>query len=178
MRRKHCEAAAYGLGVLDDAEEFEEHLRGCARCRVRVAEFRSVTGALARAARLGYLPLRGPGGPGPGAFAEAGHPAPEGLPDRAGVTGGSPDGGVAGSGYPAPADGAARRRKPCVFTGRRGSAAGALLLLAVAETALGAARPATGEIGSASAACIVSPAQVVAGTACDLRDLPWSAGFQ
>ena len=132
-----------------------------------------MTGALARAARLGYLAPRGPGGPGPGAFAEAGHPAPEGLPDRAGATGGA-----AGSGYPAPADDAVRRRKPCVFTGRRGSAAGALLLLAVAVTALGAARPATGKIGSASAACIVSPAQVVAGTGCDLRDLPWSAGFQ
>ncbi|WP_410623128.1 hypothetical protein [Amycolatopsis sp. cmx-8-4] len=52
----HRDAAAYGLGVLDDPGEFETHLSGCARCRVRVAEFRSVTGALARAAELGYLP--------------------------------------------------------------------------------------------------------------------------
>jgi anti-sigma factor RsiW len=52
----HQDAAAYGLGVLDDPGEFEAHLSGCARCRVRVAEFRSVTGALAQAVRLGYLP--------------------------------------------------------------------------------------------------------------------------
>ncbi|WP_328444707.1 hypothetical protein [Amycolatopsis sp. NBC_00438] len=52
----HRDAAAYGLGVLDDPAEFEAHLDGCARCRVRVAEFRSVSGALARAAELGYLP--------------------------------------------------------------------------------------------------------------------------
>ena len=56
MRGPHGDAAAYGLGVLDDPEPFEAHLRECARCRVRVAEFRSVTGALAQAVRLGYLP--------------------------------------------------------------------------------------------------------------------------
>ncbi|WP_103353301.1 zf-HC2 domain-containing protein [Amycolatopsis sp. CA-128772] len=56
MRGRHGDAAAYGLGVLDDPEEFEAHLRGCARCRGRVAGFTPVAGALAEAARLGYLP--------------------------------------------------------------------------------------------------------------------------
>ncbi|WP_033263387.1 hypothetical protein [Amycolatopsis vancoresmycina] len=56
MRGRHADAAAYGLGVLDDPEEFEAHLLGCARCRGRVAGFGPVAGALAEAARLGYLP--------------------------------------------------------------------------------------------------------------------------
>ncbi|MEU4249251.1 hypothetical protein AB0F15_17750 [Amycolatopsis sp. NPDC026612] len=57
MRRgRHGDAAAYGLGVHDDPEEFEAHLLGCARCRGRVAGFTPVAGALAEAVRLGYLP--------------------------------------------------------------------------------------------------------------------------
>lgn len=56
MRGRHADAAAYGLGVLDDPEEFEAHLLGCARCRSRVAGFAPVAGALAEAARRGYLP--------------------------------------------------------------------------------------------------------------------------
>ncbi|WP_245193003.1 zf-HC2 domain-containing protein [Amycolatopsis alba] len=53
---KHTDAAAYVLGVLDQAEAFafERHLRGCARCGRRVAEFTSVEDALARA-DLRYL---------------------------------------------------------------------------------------------------------------------------
>ncbi|MEA5365667.1 hypothetical protein VA596_39505 [Amycolatopsis sp., V23-08] len=132
----HEDAAAYGLGVLDDPGEFEAHLSGCARCRVRVAEFRSVTGALAQAVRLGYLP---------------------------------------------PGDGTAPRRKSCLFGGRRpGSATGTLLLvaLAIGVTALCAPGPACGKDRSATAASMVSPAQVVAGTGAHLRDLPRSAGFQ
>jgi hypothetical protein len=53
-----------------------------------------------------------------------------------------------------------------------------LLGLGVAVTVGCAARPATARTWFASAASIVSPAQVVAGTGHDLRDLPWSAGFQ
>jgi len=52
----HRDAAAYGLGVLDNSGKFEEHLRGCARCRRIVAEFAPVSAALGRAVRLGYLP--------------------------------------------------------------------------------------------------------------------------
>lgn len=52
----HRDAAAYGLGVLDNSGEFEEHLRGCETCRRAVAEFTEVTHALERAARQGYLP--------------------------------------------------------------------------------------------------------------------------
>ncbi len=52
----HQDAAAYGLGVLDNSGEFEEHLRGCGDCRQAVAEFTEVTYALERAARQGYLP--------------------------------------------------------------------------------------------------------------------------
>ncbi|MEQ0563647.1 hypothetical protein ABJI51_31605 [Amycolatopsis sp. NEAU-NG30] len=59
MRGRHADAAAYGLGVLDDPAEFETHLRGCARCRDRVAGFIPVTGALAEAVRLSYLPAEG-----------------------------------------------------------------------------------------------------------------------
>lgn len=149
MRGKHRDAAAYELGVLDDPEAFEAHLRDCVRCRDLLDGFRPVTAALARAARLGYLP--GEGGP----------PSP-------------------GGSYPPPDGGAARRRKACVFGSRRGSGAGTLLLLAfaVAVTAFCATRPATAGIRFASAACIVSPARLVAGTGHDLRDLPWSAGFQ
>ena len=56
MRGRKGDAAAFGLGVHDDPEEFEAHLRGCARCRGRVAGFTPVAGALAEAVRLGYLP--------------------------------------------------------------------------------------------------------------------------
>jgi anti-sigma factor RsiW len=132
----HRDAAAYGLGVLDDPGEFEAHLSGCARCRVRVAEFRSVTGALAQAVRLGYLP---------------------------------------------PGDGTAPRRKSCRFGGRRpGSATGTLLLvaLAIGVTALCTTGPAFGRDRFATAASIVSPAQVVAGTGAHLRYLPRSAGYR
>ncbi|HKN56667.1 MAG TPA: hypothetical protein VJX66_29535 [Amycolatopsis sp.] len=52
----HEDAAAYGLGVLDDSGEFEAHLPECARCRRMITEFSSVTDALERAVRLGYLP--------------------------------------------------------------------------------------------------------------------------
>ncbi|GAB3166693.1 hypothetical protein GCM10027258_91120 [Amycolatopsis stemonae] len=151
MKGKHRDAAAYELGVLDDPEEFETHLRDCARCQDLVAGFQPVTGALAQAARLGYLPGGGP-------------------------TEGGPPSGT----YPPPGDGAARRRKPCAFSGRRGPVTGALLLLAlgVAVTVVCAARPAVARTWFASAASIVSPAQVVAGTGRDLRDLPWQAGFQ
>ncbi|MGW4064419.1 hypothetical protein ACWEGE_39455 [Amycolatopsis sp. NPDC004747] len=135
MSGRKGEAAAYGLGVHDDPEEFEAHLLGCARCRGRVAGFTPVAGALAEAVRLGYL---------------------------------------------APGDGAARRRKPAGAAGLRGPAAGPLLLLTlgVATMALCAARPAPGKIRFASAASIVSPGQVVAGTGRAPRCLPWSAGFQ
>lgn len=129
MTGKHRDAAAYELGVLDDPEEFETHLRDCPRCRDLLTGFTPVTGALAQAARLGYLP---------------------------------------------PSEGAGRRRKPCVFS--RGSAL--LLLALMAVTAVCVLRPATGGVRFASAACIVSPARVVAGTGHDLRDPPWSAGFQ
>ena len=135
MRGRQGDAAAYGLGVHDDPEEFEAHLLGCPRCRSRVAGFTPVAGALAEAVRLGYLP---------------------------------------------PGEGAARRRNSSGVAGRRGMGAGPLLLLAlgVAATALCAARPATGKIRFASAASIVSPGQVVAGTGRGPRSLPWSAGFQ
>src|SRR5437867_8501887 len=56
QKGKHRDAAAYGLGVLDNSGQFEEHLRGCARCRRLVAEFTPVSDALGRAVRLGYLP--------------------------------------------------------------------------------------------------------------------------
>ncbi|MBE1498472.1 hypothetical protein H4696_005572 [Amycolatopsis lexingtonensis] len=106
MRGKHRDAAAHGLGVLDNPAEFETHLRGCARCRVLVAGFRSVGEALAEADRLGYLPR--------------GYPLPDG----------------------------------------------------------GADGPAGGKDRFASAASIVSPARVEAGSGRAPRDLPWSAGFQ
>jgi len=71
MRGRHADAAAYRLGVLDDPEEFEEHLFGCARCRALVTGFGPVAGALAEAVRLGRLPRGGPSGryrpPGDGA---------------------------------------------------------------------------------------------------------------
>lgn len=167
MKGKHREAAAYELGVLDDAEEFETHLRGCPRCRELLEGFHPVSEALEAAARLGYLPGSGsPGGP-----AGAGDPAPAGSArERTG----------ADRGYPPPGDGAAPGPKPGGFSGRRGMVTGALVLLALgaAVTAARAARPATARTWFASAASIVSPAQVVAGTGGDLRDLPWSAGFQ
>jgi hypothetical protein len=156
MRSEHRDAAAYELGVLDDAEEFETHLAGCPRCQELLTDFRPVSAALAEAARLGYLP----GGGGPPAS-----------------TGSSPRSGAAGPGYPPPGDGATRRRKPCGFTGRAISSV-LLLVVGVAVTVGCAARPATARTGSAVAASIVSPAQVVTGTGHDLRDLPWSAGFQ
>jgi hypothetical protein len=56
LRERKGDAAAYGLGVHDDPEEFEAHLLGCARCRGRVSGFAPVAGALAEAVRLGYLP--------------------------------------------------------------------------------------------------------------------------
>ncbi|MGW3998643.1 hypothetical protein ACWEF6_34580 [Amycolatopsis sp. NPDC004772] len=56
MSGRKGDTAAYGLGVHDDPEEFEAHLRNCARCRRRVAGFTPVAGALAEAVRLGYLP--------------------------------------------------------------------------------------------------------------------------
>ncbi|MEV5720143.1 hypothetical protein AB0L41_40190 [Amycolatopsis mediterranei] len=135
MSGRKGDAAAYGLGVHDDPEEFEAHLLGCARCRGRVSGFTPVAGALAEAVRLGYLP---------------------------------------------PGDGVARRRKSAGAAALRGPAAGPLLLLAlgVATMALCAARPAPEKIRFASAASIVSPGQVVAGTGRGPRCLPWSAGFQ
>ncbi|MFC3451805.1 zf-HC2 domain-containing protein [Amycolatopsis speibonae] len=53
---KHTDAAAYVLGVLDQAEAyaFERHLKGCGRCGRQVAEFTSVEDALAKA-DLRYL---------------------------------------------------------------------------------------------------------------------------
>lgn len=155
MRAEHRAAAAYELGVLDDAEEFETHLRGCPRCRDLLTELHPVAEALEAAVRLGYL--AGPGGPAPARDRPA---------DR--------------GGYPPPSDGAARGPKPGGVSGRRGMATGALVLLAlgVAVTAARAARPATARAWFATAASIVSPAQVVAGTGRDLRDPPWRAGFQ
>jgi hypothetical protein len=124
MRGRHADAAAYRLGVLDDPEEFEEHLLGCARCRGLVTGFGPVAGALADAARLGWVPRGGPSGR-----------------------------------YRPPGDGAAG--KP--YAHRRGSVAGPLLLLVLgmAVTAVGVARPVAGKIRVASAAYIVSPALVV-----------------
>ncbi|MEV6874044.1 hypothetical protein [Amycolatopsis sp. NPDC051128] len=153
----HRDAAAYGLGVLDDPGAFEAHLSGCAHCRVLVAEFRSVTGALTQASQLGYLPW----GLTPDPGQEAGPGPSESYP-------------------PPPGKGAVRRRKSCAVRGSRGSAAGPLLLLVLgmAVTALSAARPATTRTRFASTASIVSPAQVVAGTGAKLRDLPWRAGFK
>jgi hypothetical protein len=191
MRGKHRDAAAYELGVLDDSEEFETHLRDCPRCRDLLAGFHPVSAALEEAARLGYLPGGGPpvsgAAPAFGSGDSAGSPA-FGSSAFSGSLGADPApggsarqrSGAAGPGYPPPSDGAARRRKPCVFSGRRGPATGALLLLAlgVAVTIVCAARPATARTWFATAASIVSPAQVVAGTGHDLRDLPWSAGFQ
>lgn len=83
-------------------------------------------------------------------------------------------------GYLPPDDGAARRRKPAGPAALRGPMAGPLLLLAlgVAAMALCAHRPAVGKIRFATAASIVSPGQVVAGTGRGPRSLPWSAGFQ
>lgn len=224
MRAKHRDAAAYELGVLDDAGEFEIHLAECPRCRDLLTGFHPVSEALAEAARLGYLPGGGspPGGPpasgapalgsppGPGSPAPdgptgAGAPAPDGSADAgaptfggspgpgspasgsASVSGGPPATGdpvpgstqrrpdAAGVSYPPPSEGSARRRKPWVFSRRRGMVAGVLLL---GGTIVCAARPAVARTWSAFAASIVSPAQVVAGTGHDLRDLPWSAGFQ
>lgn len=165
MRGRRRDSAAFGLGVLDDAAEFEAHLRGCARCRERVAGFEPVAAALAEAARLGYLPIGGSG------------PRVVDVPTerRQPISGHSAR--ATTSRYPTPVTGAARRRKPGVFSGPLGSA---LLVLALAAAVLGlcAARPAGGGIRFASAACIVSPAPVVAGTGRDLRDLPWPTGFQ
>ncbi|MFJ7219725.1 zf-HC2 domain-containing protein [Amycolatopsis sp. NPDC098790] len=213
MRAEHRAAAAYELGVLDDAEEFETHLRGCPRCRELLAEFHPVSEALGEAVRLGYLPGGGsPGGgapesggssgagspvsggsssaasPGSSRSAGAGSPMPGG-PAGAGspVSGGSsavdPASGTIrqpAAGYPAPSGGAARHRKPGAFSRRRGMAAGAFLLLALGAIPVvaRAARPATARTWFASAASIVSPAHVVAGTGRDLRDPPWRAGFQ
>ncbi|MEV4149589.1 zf-HC2 domain-containing protein [Amycolatopsis sp. NPDC049691] len=178
MRAEHRAAAAYELGVLDDAEEFETHLRGCPRCRELLAEFHPVSEALEAAVRLGYLPG---GGPPAGEAAASG----AGLPAMGGsAAGGDPASGGAvprpEADYPAPSGGAARGRKPSVFSRRRGMAAGALLLLALgaASMAARAARPATARTWFASAASIVSPAQIVAGTGRDLRDPPCRAGFQ
>jgi hypothetical protein len=172
MRGKHRDAAAYELGVLDDPEEFETHLDGCPRCRDLLTGLGPVTAALEEAARLGYLPGGGSPRGGPPV---SGDPAADGSP----ATGDpAPADSVprTDAGYPPPS----RRRTPDVFTGRRGPATGALLLLAlgVAVTVVCAARPASARTWFASAASIVSPAQVVAGTGHDLRDLPWSAGFQ
>ncbi|WP_372672161.1 anti-sigma factor family protein [Amycolatopsis kentuckyensis] len=220
MRAEHRTAAAYELGVLDDAEEFETHLRGCPRCRELLAELHPVTEALDAAVRLGYLPNSGgPAGgfpapgevpasgaglpasggssagevpaSGPGLPASGGSSAGEvptsgpGLPASGGSSADSdPASGGAvpqpDTGYPAPSGGAARGRKPGVFSRRRGMAAGALLLLALGATSTvaRAARPATARAWFATAASIVSPAQVVAGTGRDLRDPPWRAGFQ
>ncbi|MEV6642432.1 zf-HC2 domain-containing protein [Amycolatopsis sp. NPDC051371] len=167
MRGRHRDTAAYELGVLDDAEEFETHLDGCPRCRELLAGFHPVSAALAEAARLGYLPGGGPpvsGDPAADGSPATGDPAPAESVPRA------------DAGYPPPS----RRRTPDVFTGRRGPVTGALLLLAlgVAVTVVCATRPTSARTWFASAASIVSPAQVVAGTGHDLRDLPWSAGFQ
>lgn len=76
MRGRKGDAAAYGLGVHEDPEEFETHLLGCARCRSRVAGLAPVAGALAEAVRLGYLP------PGDGA---AGRRKPSGVEGRRGM---------------------------------------------------------------------------------------------
>jgi len=83
-------------------------------------------------------------------------------------------------GYLPPGDGAARRRKSAGSAALRGPATGPLLLLAlgVAAMALCGHRPAVGKSRFASAASIVSPGQVVAGTGRGPRSLPWSAGFQ
>ena len=179
MRAKHREAAAYGLGVLDDPEEFETHLDDCPRCRELLAGFDPVSEALAEAARLGYLP--GGGSP------SGGSPAPVGSGPPASGGSGSPAvdapvrGGPAETGYPPRSDDAAtRRRKPCVSGSRPDGDTGTFLLLGLgmAVTALRSTRPATARTWFAFAASIVSPAQVVAGTGGDLRDLPWRAGFQ
>ena len=83
-------------------------------------------------------------------------------------------------GYLPPGDGAARRRKSAGSAALRGPATGPLLLLAlgVAARALCGHRPAVGKSRFASAASIVSPGQVVAGTGNAPRYLPWPAGFQ
>ncbi|MGK3205619.1 hypothetical protein [Amycolatopsis sp. MEPSY49] len=182
MRAEHRAAAAYQLGVLDDAEEFETHLRGCPRCRDLLAELHPVAEALEAAVRLGYLPGGGsPGGgaPGSGGSPGAGFPALGGSSTDGDL---APDGTVRqpDAGYPAPSGGAARHRKAGGFSRRRGMAAGALLLLALGATSMvaRAARPATARAWFATAASIVSPAQVVPGTGRDLRDPPWRAGFQ
>ncbi|MEV7041323.1 hypothetical protein [Amycolatopsis sp. NPDC051061] len=123
----------------------------------------------------------GAGSPAFGGSAGAGSPTSAGAAEHGSPTLGRPpvSGSTADAGgsYPPPSDGAARRRKPCVFSDRRGPVIGALLL-GVAVTVVCAARPASARTWFASAASIVSPAQVVAGTGHDLRDLPWSAGFQ
>lgn len=159
MRGKHRDAAAYELGVLDDPAEFETHLDDCPRCRDLLAGFHPVSAALEEAARLGYLPGGGPPSPASGgspAFdgsAGSGDPAPGDSVRQPAVADGS---------YPPPSAGAARGRKPCVFSGRRGPVTGALLLLAlgVGVTVVRAARPATARTWSAAAASIGSPAQV------------------
>ncbi len=152
MKGKHRDAAAYELGVLDDPEEFETHLAGCPRCRDLLTGLGPVTAALEEAARLGYLP--GGGGP-----PVSGGPAGAGSADHGSPASGDP----AGAGDPVPG-GSARQR----------SDAGG----SYPPPGAGAARPASARTRFASAASIVSPAQVVAGTGDDLRDLPWSAGFQ
>lgn len=176
MRAKHREAAAYGLGVLDDPEEFETHLRDCPRCRELLAGFDPVSEALAEAARLGYLPGGGPpsgGSPASGAPVSVGSSPPGAdAPVR---------GGPAERGYPPRSnDPAAHRRNPCASGSGPDGDAGTFPPpgLGMALTALRSARPATARTWFAFAASIVSPAQVVAGTGGDLRDLPWRAGFQ
>ncbi|WP_410675126.1 hypothetical protein [Amycolatopsis sp. cmx-4-68] len=237
MRGRHTDAAAYGLGVLDEPAEFEAHLRGCARCRELLEGFRPVTEALGRADRLGYLSPEdggpggrpgsrspedggpggrpgspspedggpggrpgspspedgGPGGrPGSPSPEDGGRPAPAGEPTGFGYPVPTRPGGESdsttrdgrpapgGAAYPPPAEESAQERKSGGFGRRRGAAAGPLLLLVlgVAVTAPRAVGPAVGKIRFASAASIVSPAQVVAGTGRELRDLPWPAGFQ
>jgi len=107
----HRDAAAYGLGVLDNSGEFEEHLRGCSVCRRIVAEFAPVTGALERAVRLGYLP---------------------------------------------PGDRSVPRKRPCLI----GSGKLLLVVTLCLATAVVALSPASRRGWIASAAFIVSPAQV------------------
>ncbi|MGW3958693.1 hypothetical protein ACWED2_02655 [Amycolatopsis sp. NPDC005003] len=175
MSGRKGDAAAYGLGVHDDPDEFEAHLLGCARCRGRVAGFTPVAGALADAVRLGYLP------PGDGAARR-----------RKSAGAAALRGPAAGPllllalGVATTTIAGVRVAEPPA----RGEAADVTTLagVRVAEppargeaadvTTLCGARPATGKIRFASAASIVSPGQVVAGTGRTPRCLPWSAGFQ
>ncbi|MGW5743395.1 hypothetical protein [Amycolatopsis sp. NPDC003861] len=175
MSGRKGDTAAYGLGVHDDPEEFEAHLRNCARCRRRVAGFTPVAGALAEAVRLGYLP------PGDGAARR-----------RKSADSAARRGPAAGPllllalGVAATTLAGVRVAEPPA----RGEAADVTTLagVRVAEppargeaayvTALCAHRPVVGKIRFASPASIVSPGQVVAGTGRAPRSLPWSAGFQ